>query len=698
MQDLFGNGAVDRLYELKDLDGDVSRSAYEIPVSRDHLSVFLKMADRSLANIIHPFEHAPQPVNCNIRVLNDIYEFNEEMFRNHYRPIKGGLGILQNADTVGSVHSARGEIRSFKVATAGMYRIKVKAMATGNEKIKMGIGRRYDHLIEQAKQTLNTSLFSSYSVGSKYKEYSVSANLKKGDLVVVQRLSGKRLFKTKDLIHEHKRNDTFLVIKDIHIEGPFYESWPNEQFKSMFGPASQRLSTKESCVKDMLAHFMGLVYRRSPTHTEIKNLMKFYHSRLSVAKENRRFHGDVWTTENGYPQERRSLDAVVKKNNSYLKTKGPYKVEHAFYDTCIYLLTSTNFLYHIEKDDRPSQFSLASRLSYLLWLSMPDEGLYRLLDSIDYRSEKGVMKAIEYCMTHPKFDRYIKSFCMDWLELSKLGTFSPDKILYPNYSKLLEEDMLQQTVLFFKSILKNGDSIDELFNGNWTMLNERLAKHYGIDGVVGEHFRKVDLKGDDQIRGSVIGHGSILTATSNGVESLPVERGVWVLKNLLGITPPPPPDGVPPLDPDTRGTKTKLEQLEAHRKVKSCRSCHLQIDPYGIALENFDATGGWRNHYSIVLPDRKRPSQGARVESTHKTSKGYLLEGPMGLKNYLGAQKKSFTKALVKQVIEYTLRRPVNQNDRKIMEEVYRDVAKDKYRLKSLILHASKHKSFTFHK
>jgi hypothetical protein len=182
----------------------------------------------------------------------------------------------------------------------------------------------------------------------------------------------------------------------------------------------------------------------------------------------------------------------------------------------------------------------------------------------------------------------------------------PDKGLYPEYDDELERAMVQETQLFIRELLVNDLSLTNLVDSNWTMLNDRLARHYGIDGVQGNQFRKVMLDKSKTVRGGLLTHASILSITSNGTTTSPVVRGVWVLEHLLGTPAPPPPPDVPPIEPDIRGASTIQEQLAKHRNIAQCNACHRKIDPYGLALESFDVIGGWRENYRALIQEKGR--------------------------------------------------------------------------------------------
>ena len=242
-----------------------------------------------------------------------------------------------------------------------------------------------------------------------------------------------------------------------------------------------------------------------------------------------------------------------------------------------------------------TDWELASRLSYFLWSTMPDRHLLDLARAGKLHEHDTLRAEVRRMLADPKAEDFASSFPRQWLQLRRVGMFPPDKVLYPDYDENLEKSMIGETVGFFDDVLKRNASLREFLDSDWTMLNERLAKFYGIDGVEGGDFRRVALKPDDH-RGGLLTQAAILSLTSDGTRHRPVHRGVWVLESIIGKPPPPPPANVPALNtPDANSKKTTIRQkLESHRSDPTCNACHRRIDPLGIAFDNYDAIGHWR--------------------------------------------------------------------------------------------------------
>lgn len=275
-------------------------------------------------------------------------------------------------------------------------------------------------------------------------------------------------------------------------------------------------------------------------------------------------------------------------------------------------LCSPEFLY-LQEQPRSGRelndFQLAARLSYFLWSTLPDEELLQIASQGRLRHTDVLREQTERLLDDPRSRGLTTNFVGQWLELREIDFTTPDRILYPEFDELLKLSMVRETELFFEEMLANDLSILNIVDSDFTILNERLARHYNIDGVRGQQFRRVELP-DDSHRGGILTHASVLKVTANGTNTSPVLRGVWLLEKIIGRPVPPPPASVPAVEPDIRGTTTIRDQLAKHREQKSCAVCHRRIDPAGFALESFDVIGGWRSHYRSV-------GEGERVETTH---------------------------------------------------------------------------------
>jgi len=352
------------------------------------------------------------------------------------------------------------------------------------------------------------------------------------------------------------------------------------------------------------------------------------------------------------------------------------------------MLVSPHFLFRIERDrgqDRRAsrgesmqqvgEHELASRLSYFLWSSMPDDELLRLADEGALRRPEVLAAQVRRMLSDPKSGALAENFGGQWLELRKLESITPDRERFPEYDEYLRLSMRRETELFFEHIAREDRSIVEFIDADYSFLNERLAQFYHIPGVKGPEFRRVALAGHPQ-RGGVLTQASVLTVSSYATRTSPVLRGKWILENVLASPPPPPPPDVPNLDEAKVGTSASLrQQLEEHRKNTTCASCHSRMDPLGFGLENFDAIGAWRTQ------DGKFP-----VDASGTLPDGRSFRGPGELKTILKADRVAFAECLTEKLLTYALGRGLERYDRPTVKRIAGRVAANDFRFSSLTL------------
>jgi hypothetical protein len=306
---------------------------------------------------------------------------------------------------------------------------------------------------------------------------------------------------------------------------------------------------------------------------------------------------------------------------------------------------------------------------------MPDDELRGAADEGTLSDPTVLRRQVERMLSDPKSDAFTENFTGQWLDLRKLGEMPPDpEKNQAFYKDNLEDAMRDETRLFFSHVLSENRSILDFIDSNYTFLNAALARHYGIPNIDHEEFRRVVLKSDSH-RGGLLGHGSILTATSNGVETQPVVRGVWVLNNLLGTPPNPPPPDVDPIEPDTRGSATIRQLMEKHRNNPTCYECHRKIDPIGLSLENYDYVGAWRDRYSKQLS----------IDSSGDLPDGTTIPGPSGIKTFLLERPEQFTQCLTKKLFVYALGRRLSFADRDDIDQIVSTMPKHHYGFRELI-------------
>jgi hypothetical protein len=351
------------------------------------------------------------------------------------------------------------------------------------------------------------------------------------------------------------------------------------------------------------------------------------------------------------------------------------------------MLVSPHFLFRVEggRPTSPSltQHELASRLSYFLWSSMPDDALLEAADHGRLARPAVLATQVQRMLLDPKAEALVDNFGGQWLQVRKLESVKPDHKRFGEFDEYLRLSMARETELFFASIMREDRSILDFIDGDYSFLNERLARFYGVPNVQGPDFRKV-LFAQDAHRGGLLGQASVLTISSYANRTSPVLRGKWVLENFVGAPPPPPPPDVPNLDEAKIGkTSSMREQLEQHRKNAICASCHARMDPLGFGLENFDAIGAWRAKDGEFV-----------INAKGTLPDGRTFTGPQGLKSILKAQPDAFTETLTRKLLIYALGRGLEPSDDMAVKQIVTKVAASDYRFSSLILGIVNSESF----
>jgi hypothetical protein len=310
-------------------------------------------------------------------------------------------------------------------------------------------------------------------------------------------------------------------------------------------------------------------------------------------------------------------------------------------------------------DKRLSSYALATRLSYFLWSSMPDDELLKLAEASKLHDPDALRAQVRRMLTDSRASALTDGLLDSWLTLRDLGSMPPDRTKFEEYYRFdLQTAMREETRLFTRRLVNENLSVVNFLDSDWTYVNKRLAKMYGATSPRGSGFELVKLT--DGRRGGLLGQASVLTVTANGIDTSPVVRGVWLLENILGTPPSPPPPDVPPLDPDARGAKSIREQLEKHRSNASCYDCHRKIDPLGFALENFDAIGNWRDTYSGK----------AKIDSAGELPSGQKFDGVADFKQILIERRQQFVTALATKVLSYATGRRTSTADRPQIERI----------------------------
>jgi PAS domain-containing protein len=436
-----------------------------------------------------------------------------------------------------------------------------------------------------------------------------------------------------------------LFVDYMRILGPYNPSTaPPPGYSNIFVCSDD----SASCTRQIVTNLLNRAYRRPATPDEVQRLL--------------------------------NLVAEVRKHDS---------LQHAIALAIEAVLVSPNFLFRIERDpesailDRPSSiaggayeigdYELASRVSYFLWSSMPDEELFRLAAERRLHDPATLNTQVQRMLRDPKAAALVKNFGEQWLNLRLMDRTKPDSEKFLSVDDELLDNMRQETLLFVDAVIRENRSILDFIDGKFTFLNGPLARYYGISGVDGEQFRRVDLDGEQ--RSGIVTQGSVLTISSYATRTSPVLRGKWVLDNLLGAAPPPPPENIPPLQENDLGTAASMrERLEQHRANPSCSVCHDQMDPIGFALENYDAAGAWR------MKDGN-----FEVDTSGTLPDGRSFTGAKGLKQILRADSRAFSRNFVEKLMTYAVGRGLERTDRPVVDQITGDTASAGYKFADIV-------------
>jgi hypothetical protein len=443
---------------------------------------------------------------------------------------------------------------------------------------------------------------------------------------------------------QNEKIDEQPGVGSLTITGPFTMAGAGDTAsrRRIFICRPGAASEETGCARRILERLARRAYRRTVTDAEVETLMAFYRAGRADG----------------------SFDAGI---------------QHALER----LLCSPEFLFRIERPApagraarRADDFDLASRLSFFLWSSIPDDELLDLAARGALGNPATLAAQVTRMLADRRSSALVQNFASQWLVVRNVREAAPDPDLYPEFNENLREALQRETELFVEHVIREDRSVLEFLTADYTFLNERLARHYGIEGVYGNHFRQVSIP--DRNRRGLLGHGSVLMVTAYPNRTSPVLRGKWLLDNFLGMPPPPPPPDVDTSlqekGADGRAA-TVRERLEMHRRSPACAACHAPMDPLGFALENFDAVGGWRT-----------ADEGKPVDSTGALPDGTKLDGPAGLRVFLLAQREQFVTTLAEKLLMYAVGRKVDYTDAPAVRRIRRAAAANDYRWSSIVL------------
>ena len=471
-----------------------------------------------------------------------------------------------------------------------------------------------------------------FYVGETLESQSVDVRLNAGENIMIHYTSAAVLNASPiaEVAGEDRLVADLLEVKSIQVSGPNIQTWPSPAHRQLLGD-STGLGEE---VGAQIGAFLLRAFRRPVPESTVANFQRLYRVGL----------------DQGLSTEESMRNVVAG------------------------VLCSPRFLFNYDQGERGDVWALANRLSYFLWNSMPDDELLTLAE----RGELGRPEVLEAqarrMLADKKARRFVTDFSGQWLGLNHIELMRPDPKLYRDYDPLLESLMREESENFFELVLQENLPLETFLDSEFVVINERLANHYEIAGVRGNEFRKVKLPVDSP-RGGLLGQASVLKLTSNGTRTSPVVRGVWVLENILGDPPSPPPADVQPIEPDVRGSKTIPEMLAKHRDVESCRDCHMSIDPWGFGLEHFDAVGAFRSKY-----------RGGQPIDARGSVSGTAFSGSEEMKQVLAGRSDQFGRAITEKLLTYALGHPLSVGERIVADDIAMENVRSAAGFKDLIV------------
>ncbi len=663
VRDLFGADV--RVAQL--LPADTATSGFDnvgegLAVSPEAIQSYLRAADAALEIVFgspRPTKRIHHETNLLDQKTHDDKPFLAKQIGEMFRKTEDGLVIFQSGYCpTNLVNFAR--LR----APAGTYRGTVQVRAI------------------QSDEPVTLRIYAGDTIVGRREKHVVGYyDIPPGDWTTVRftdqlvEAGGTFQFKCYGTRDTRKDADTYpepgIEIGDITIEGPI-EPWPPKSREQLLdGVDVESASTEQA--RDILADLLPRAFRRPVTSDEVQKYVALTNAALD---EGRGFEDSL----------RLGIKAILcSPQFLYLDEPLRHRDER--------VPNSDE-----EERDRITQHALASRLSYFLWSSMPDDALRSLADRGLLAEPEALRDQVNRMLDDPRARALTENFTGQWLNLRDIDFTSPDQELYPEFDELLRLSMVEETHRFFRELIEHDLSVMNFIDSDFTFLNQRLAEHYGIEGVRGQQLRKVRLP-DDSVRGGVLTQASVLKVTANGTNTSPVVRGVWVLQSFLGQDIPPPPSSVAAVEPDIRGATTLRQQLEKHRNVSSCSVCHRRIDPAGFALENFDVIGGWRQRYRTLGDNGDRPAfkqdphtyawiryrLGLPVDASGETADGETFDDIRQFKRILRDQDEVFARGLTRKLMTYALGRRIGFSDRSEIDRIVKATADGGYGMRTLI-------------
>ncbi len=613
-------------------------------VSPVHIERYLEAADAVLDAAVAPVHHVESK-----KERFDLYDSLPKWFLAGVWKQDEGVILFRNSGDSAT------DLRQFRAPAPGRYRFRISASAHNSE-TPLPMAVLLGNFVVSGNPTRLVGYFDAPPGQPAVTEFEERI-LARNDTIKVTPVALPFVYLSHKTMPEYPGPG--LQIHWIEVEGPFAESWPTESYRRVFEDVDPRSGTL-SDAEDLLREFLPRAFRRPIAPGEEKPFVNLIQASL----------------EAGEPFEvawRIGLKAV---------------------------LVSPKFLYLQEPEGPLDDHALASRLSYFLWSTMPDETLLTLANRGELHEKEALRTQVERMLRDRRAQAFTENFTGQWLSLREINATTPDKMLYPEFDELLQWSSLRETHLFFEELLREDLSVRNFVDSDFAMLNGRLARLYGIPGVEGVGFRKVALRPEDH-RGGVLTQASVLKVTANGSSTSPVVRGAWVLDHILGRPAAPPPPNVPAIEPDIRGAVTIREQLAKHRSTEACAGCHSRIDPPGFALENYDVIGGHRERYRIAT-DRKnwvnnrvgplakylaayQYGEGAAVEAGDVLPDGRRFSNLDEFEELLLEDPEQIARCVAEKLVTYATGHPVGVGDHEEIDRILAETQSTNHGLRSLV-------------
>lgn len=452
-----------------------------------------------------------------------------------------------------------------------------------------------------------------------------------------------------------------MILESIEVEGPIQKDWPPESHKSLFFAGDDR--TDDAYAREIFAMFLPRAYRRPASAAEVDAVVE-----------------------------------VVRKARAGSKSaEGKSAFVDAMRVGLQWVLCSPSFVFINEPAGANAEvrklndYELASRLSYYLWSTMPDDALFAAAAAGNLHEPLVLTAQVSRMLADPKAEQFVRNFGGQWLSVREYGSVQP-AAEYRDYDSALEAASKREPLEFFAEVLKSNLPITSFLDSDFLVVNERLARHYGLKDVKGPEFRRVPI-GPEQHRGGVLGMAGLMTLLADGTRTLPMRRGTWILTNLLNDPPNPPPPNAGEIQPNTAGKSlTVRERIELHRRDEVCASCHAKLDPFGLALENYDAIGAWRERFN---GEGFRGSNGPKLDVSGSFPDGRKFTTLEEYKAGLIEQKERFARAFVVKMLTYALGRPIGYADHEQVDELVATLKNNDYRIQSLVQAIAASRPFT---